>query len=418
MSLVVLLILSFSMTLSLVISLHQYRLQKTDSLSEFQIQKLRVTESRLKDYLTRRQESAGSLLKVKPSGSKNNAEFKDFWEGGEELTYITDIEGKLIASNSDSFEGANLKRALQSTAKSLVPSNQSSSVLLENSAFEHSIVAYSVLEGTNLVIFVESNAGGRFRLLRPMLGSIMFALIFLIFMCVIMSEVLSNRFSNYLANLVAVFDETNSDSNPASITPLSSEFAIIETHFAKLSSFLKEKALQASMNEIAKSALESFMERLNENPDDGQLHKEIALFLKKVISQHLRLTISLYEFDGIQESFSGTSVFSRITKMNLMRSGIPAEVLLSESALSEGWKTDDTIKFSKNWRPELITETEVRFPIAHDTHRVFFLLVSGSGIKNMPKADVQWIVLACSIYGLSLPLSIQTMKEVEFTSAI
>lgn len=410
MTLVILMMLIFAMTLFLVISLEQYRIQKTDLLSEFQIQKLRVTESRLRAFLTRRQDSTSLPPQAELKGSQNNGEFADFWEGGEELTYLTDHQGNLVASNADSFEGANLMRALQTTAKQLAPSNQSASVLRERSAFAQSIVAYSPLEGTNLVVFVESNTEGKLRLLRVSVGHILVGLIFVIFLGIVLSEVFSNKFSNYLAELVSVFDDINFNSHHESSSPLSAEFEILENHFTSLSSLLKESAAQAGLSEEAKSALVTLVEKLNGNFDSKKMHKELSSFLAKVLNKDLRLTIALYECDRMLESFSSAAAFPKIQKIFLMRSGFPADELKAESSHKESWKIEDTIRFSKNWKPELITENEVRFPIAHNTTQVFFLLLSGSGIKTLPKAYVQWIVLGCNAYGLSLPLSKQSAE--------
>lgn len=398
----ILLVLLFAGSLFFAFSVNQYKTRKINELTAFQVQKLNVLEARLEAVL----KSLGSVsVNTGVATSfpvQNQSElFERFWEGGEEFTYVTDRNGKLISSNSHTYSDANLSRAIDSTAKRFAPAAQGNSIMLEKSAFEYSVVAFKPIAGTDFVIFVESNAGGRLGLVKPIFGDLVFAFALTVFLAFIFGEILSARFSKYLADKVAVLDDLKIRLPSQDPIPLSQEFNLLGSNIRSLSAFLGREVDRAQKNERAKVDAEKLLKFVGMSPGNAIIHREVALFLSNIIDTKLKLSVSFHRVSLKDVDFSVDENRGIFDRTELLSVGVARTSPFCESISFDEALAKKLLHFSESSKPELISESLALFPVFCDEKQKLYLLVSGSKVRSLTNEEIGWVDFACDVYRLS-----------------
>ncbi|MEY4064560.1 MAG: hypothetical protein RIR26_768 [Pseudomonadota bacterium] len=439
-SVVVMVAVGFGLSLVTQLAIHGYRSHKESLLGEFLTQKAKVIEARLQAHLLERSGSVrraadqwdaefgksellpltrqDELIVFKRNGSvyvagwdspdeiwlRDLDGFRQFWEGGEEFSFITDSSGTVLGSNKEFVEGANADAAFKKTPQmfSLVERELPQIAFGEDLGFSQSAAVRLPVKGTNLVLYSETGVSGYLRVLRKLSGGMLSAFVFVAFFSFAFAGFAATRLSAGLNAVVMRYQALERGSDVPSLSPPLSELSFLNEKLSLVAMKMRARFIENSKSASIKEDLLALLDFMPTASTAQEFLVHGANSMAKLLAEEcLSPSLTLYFFANPSHDDASQEVKSKIfKKMFLMLSGIPVAEPSLRDVGNEGWSVEDAWNFCGRHQSELVSESEVRFPVVCGEDRIGFLLCSGKGVNTLSRMKLEWLMLMSDVIAL------------------
>lgn len=438
-SVVLMLVVGFGLSLVAQLGIHNYKRHKEDLLGDFLIQKAKVLEARLQAHFMERSgadvrspqqllnelktfgistlPAAGRIMvfpaqdKIFATGWEGDSQtwirdmdgLRELWEGGEEFSFITDENGKVMGSNRDFVESADAERAFKKSPVIFGPELKNPEIAFgESLAFANSAVVRIPVRNTNLILYSEISISGYLRLLRKLSGGGLSVFVFVAFTAFALAGVAANRISEGLSSILMRYQLIERGAQSSQMSPSLSEFSLLNERLALIAMKTRSRFLENSQSAGIKENALALLEKLSNSQSQSDFLAHSALCLAKIIEDECRApSLILYVFtEPPEKQDDPRSELPALKKMYLMLSGIPVAEPVFRDVANEGWNIQESIAFCSKSQTQLLSDVEVRFPVVCGDQRIGFLLCSGKGINTLSKMKLEWLILMSDVLAL------------------
>lgn len=331
---------------------------------------------------------------------------KTAWNESDGFTYLITNDAKLVATNTPAEAKKTLEQSIKTFFSLKLNEKSLASTFTENSAFKNSLISHSYIDKTNLILVNEVNVSGYLTFFKNFsskmyLSAIMGAILFI--GLAIFFEI---RFVRAIEDILALVDNLR---NVADDTEPKTKLLELDLLFDKMSALSRDIYLfedQYPVLESLKIRFSELFSEISKTDDKTILFPKIIEFTADVIqNQHGKISVTLYEFPHrFRTEIHGQNIATKFRKISFISFGVAITAPQYQRILNEGFNLDESKRFCFRGEPELLTESEARFPLKAGEESIGFLLFKGDRMENMNKHTIEWIMLSCQLMGYCFKL--------------